>query len=143
MDTEQAAIERTIALLDAEAKPDPIDPERYCLGLLAGEMGEAAAVIGNALRFGLVTPQNSQETAAQELASELGDVLAAIDFAIMHGLVDVAEVMEQRMAKRRRLTSDKSRDNLGRRLAPALPEGGLYVLPQSTAAAMQGDQVRR
>jgi NTP pyrophosphatase (non-canonical NTP hydrolase) len=143
MNTEQAAIERAIALLETQQAPNTIDPERYCLGLLAGEMGEAAAVIGNALRFGLVTPQNSQETAAQELAMELGDVLAAIDFAIMHGLVDAAEVTEQRMEKRRKLLNAKARDNLGRRLAPAPPAGGLHILPQSSEAAIRGDRVRR
>ncbi len=91
----------------------------YALGLLAEECGEVVQVVGKCFRFGLDTPRGRTGPTARDLLHlELGDVLAAIDYAAARGVVDKAAIRKQRMAKRARLLDPKSRDARGRRLAP-------------------------
>jgi hypothetical protein len=98
--------------------PPPVMPEPYCLGLLTGEMGEALAVLGNMGRFGVDTPGHGGVIARRELEAEIGDVLAAIDFAIAHGVVHPEAVGLARRRKWEKLCNPASVDHLGRKLAP-------------------------
>jgi hypothetical protein len=106
----------------ATAIPSRISAETYCLGLLASEMGEALQVIGNALRFGLRTPEREGDDGRVRLEMELGDVFAAMRFAIAHDVVGYWPVTERANAKEAKLRDPDQRDNLGRRLAPAPPD---------------------
>jgi hypothetical protein len=102
------------------------EAQHYALALLAGEMGEALDPIGNALRFGLDSPQWPHGTIPASVPNsprallnlELGDVLAAIEYAIQRDLVERDLVYHQRDVKLMKLLDPDSRDNLGRRLAP-------------------------
>ena len=101
--------------------------ENYALGLLCEEFGEALQLIGKALRFGidsvgvkdpLTGHIDTTVTARERLNVELGDALAAIDYAGQRGLVDPNQVAIARSAKIKKLLDPNSRDNMGRRLAP-------------------------
>ena len=98
--------------------------ERYALGLLVEEMGEAIQIIGKWLRFGEDAGPDQHpywgRNARQMLPAELGDVLAAIDFATSAGLVDRDEVGKAARRKLGKLLSSESRDAQGKRLAPDL-----------------------
>jgi NTP pyrophosphatase (non-canonical NTP hydrolase) len=105
-----------------ESKVDPIE---YAQGLLGEEMGEVAALLGKARRFGLDTPGPDCApyfgmTAREGIEFEIGDVLAAVDYAVMAGLLNREFIEEQRRRKLAKLLDPEKRDNLGRRLAPAL-----------------------
>jgi hypothetical protein len=113
-------------------KDDAVERVNYCLGLLAEEMAEATAMIGKALRFGIDTPgppapPYSGESARQNLEVELGDAMAAIHFAARHGVVDLGRIVDRSNAKIEKLLNPDSRDNLGRRLAPAPPDRAAIV----------------
>jgi NTP pyrophosphatase (non-canonical NTP hydrolase) len=100
--------------------------ERYCLGLLTEEMAEAAQLVGKSLRFGIDTPGPDAApyhgaNARQLLELELGDVLAAIRFAELHGVVDAYEVADRCDRKLAKLLDPTNKDNLGRQLAPTPP----------------------
>lgn len=90
----------------------------YVLGLLTEEMGEANQIIGKAQRFGFQTPGRGNLTPKDTLPIELGDVLAAIEYAVQRGVVDREALLMARDRKLALLVSSESRDNLGRRLAP-------------------------
>lgn len=97
--------------------------ERYCLGLLVEEIGEALCHVGRAYRFGYDTPEfkseNGTDVSAQELLhKELGDVQAAIHFASMHRLIDPNKVAWYSYRKTLKLYDESKKDNLGRPLAP-------------------------
>jgi hypothetical protein len=98
----------------------PIDSEEYARGLLCEEMGEALTFVGSGIRFGGDTPGRGTgaKTPRQALARELGDVLAAVEYACRAGLVSRDEVTRGREAKIGKLLNPDSKDNLGRRLAP-------------------------
>jgi hypothetical protein len=102
---------------------------RYALGLLVEEMGEALCHIGRALRFGLQTVGQDGRTEQEGLNRELGDVVAAIDYADRGKVVaDWSKISFHRLPKRLKLLDPTSTDNMGRRLAPdpseaALPSG--------------------
>jgi hypothetical protein len=105
-------------------KPD-ISVERYILGLLAEEAGEVLQWAGKSLRFGFDTPGRKDaagnvtgETPRTLMPPELGDFLAAIDFAAAHGFIDKAAVEDARARKLAKLLNPASLDNLGRPLAP-------------------------
>lgn len=100
------------------------DAESYCLGLLTEEMSEAGCHIGRAERFGLDTPGQDGVAERAGLAKELGDVLAAVRFAELHGVVNATEVADRCDAKLAKLLDPAQQDNLGRPLAPVPP---LYV----------------
>lgn len=114
------------------------DVEAYCLGLLTEEAGEVLQLVGKALRFGIDTPGvkrldgtvDYSLTSRSMLPVELGDLLAGIDFAVAHGLIDADVVAEQRKRKFAKLTDPSVMDNLGRPLAPQ---------PSRTANALPGD----
>jgi hypothetical protein len=106
---------------------------KYGLGLLAEECGEVVEVCasiqlecgkvvqlcGKAFRFGLDTPSKSRGGTARELLhEECGDILAAIDYAVERGILDPDKLEKRRTHKRKRLLNPKSKDGLGRRLAP-------------------------
>lgn len=105
---------------------DDSDPEDYCLGLLTEEAGEISQMVGKAFRFGLYTPGQKDEdgnvdmsiTPYTELSKECGDMLAAIDFALAHGIIDRDIVNNQHSRKYDKLTDPDAKDNLGRLLAP-------------------------
>ena len=98
-----------------------IEADEYARGLYCEETGESLTVMGSGMRFGDDTPGRDgtmHDSPRTALAKEMGDVLAAIEYACMSGLVDrdmVATARERKLAK---LLSPGSRDNLGRRLAP-------------------------
>jgi len=103
-----------------------IGAEQYCLGLLTEEMAEAGQLVGKALRFGIDTPGPDAApyhgaSARQLLDVELGDVLAAIRFAELHGVVDATAVADQCDRKLAKLLDPTKQDNLGRQLAPTPP----------------------
>lgn len=97
------------------------EAERYCLGLLTEEMCEAGCHIGRAERFGLDTLGEDGISERAGLTKELGDVLAAIRFAEMHGMVDATEVADACDTKLAKLLDPSNVDNLGRQLAPTPP----------------------
>lgn len=132
-----AVVERARALLDQvaafAAQPKPVVAvERasdttvtYVLGLLAEEGGEISQWVGKALRFGIDTPGRldangkvSGETPRTLLPDELGDMLAAVQFALAHGVFNRAKVFDARDRKLAKLLNPAARDNLGRQLAP-------------------------
>lgn len=120
-----AALTREILARIRRQESLATDLERYAKGLVIGEMGEALAVLGNGERFGLDTPSGHAATNPSErsrLVEELGDVLAAIEWATRAGLVDRAALEERKTRKLAKLTDPTMRDNLGRPLAPALPD---------------------
>jgi hypothetical protein len=95
----------------------------YALGLMVEEMGEASAMIGKALRFGLDTPGPQAEpycgrTARDGLELELGDVAASHRWADLDGVIRLGAVDDRRDSKLRKLTISGQTDNLGRPLAP-------------------------
>lgn len=99
--------------------------ETYVLGLLAEEAGEVLQWVGKSLRFGYDTPGRKDasgavtgETPRDLLPGEIGDILAAIDFAVAHGLLDRSAIEAARTAKLAKLLNPAARDNLGRQLAP-------------------------
>jgi hypothetical protein len=101
--------------------------QQYARDLLTEEFGEALQGIGKAGRFGIDTPGVKDAltgvvdlsiTPRTVLERELGDVMAAIDYAGAAGLVDRSVVEQRRVAKLQRLLDPTSLDNLGRRLAP-------------------------
>ena len=95
--------------------------EQYALGLLAEECGEALQLIGKALRFGLDKPGSiglvTHPTGPRPfLALELGDILAAVDYACIRGVVVTEEVIKQKKRKLEMLLTHVCKD--GGRLAP-------------------------
>lgn len=100
-----------------------VDPIEYAQGLLGEEMSEVGAMLGKARRFGLDTPGPVSApyfgmTARQGVEIELGDVLAAIDYSALAGLINMEFVEGQRRRKLAKLLDPDKLDNLGRRLAP-------------------------
>ncbi|MDR6953850.1 NTP pyrophosphatase (non-canonical NTP hydrolase) [Ancylobacter sp. 3268] len=101
------------------------EAERYCLGLLAEEAGEIVQLVGKAMRFGTDTPgrlnaagEVSGETPRTLLPAELGDMLAAVSFAIRHGIVQSEAIETAQVRKLAKLLDPDAKDNLGRPLAP-------------------------
>ena len=100
--------------------------EQYVLGLIVEEKDEVGQLIGQALRFGLDTPGvkrldgtiDMEHTPRSMLAVELGDIAAAISFAILHDIVDGQALSDAMKAKLAKLTDPSARDNLGRPFAP-------------------------
>lgn len=100
------------------------DIERYGMGLMVEEMGEALQAIGQGLRFGLDTPNGEGQAGREKLAFELGDVRASISWAERARIVDDFVIEDRGRLKLGILLSPASRDNLGRRLAPDLARRG-------------------
>lgn len=99
--------------------------ERYACALIAEECGEVVQMCGKALRFGLNTPHSvngkrvkDAPTCLHALEKELGDVIAAIDYAIRRGVVHEPSIRAAHDRKLAKLLSPQSKDFLGRRLAP-------------------------
>jgi hypothetical protein len=100
---------------------NPTDAEDYARGLYCEEAGESLTVVGSGLRFGVDTPGRADgggDSPRLMLAKEMGDVLAAVEYACRSGLVDRRTVEKARDRKIAKLLDPQSRDNLGRRLAP-------------------------
>lgn len=100
----------------AQAGRDEREP--YGLGLLAEEMGEAIQVIGKWLRFGRDHVNRTGEWPALQLSIEVGDVLAAIAYAELAGILDARVLRDRRQQKLAKLLDPASRDDQGCRLAP-------------------------
>lgn len=94
--------------------------EYYCLGLLTEEGGEISQEVGKALRFGPDTKNPKDGTTPrQRLSIECGDMQAAIDFNLDHGILDEETMENARVRKIDKLRDPvNSKDNLGRPLAP-------------------------
>lgn len=120
VDAEECASVATVLRTCAGAlQALPTAVERYALGLLAEECGEVQQAVGKALRFSADEPAGPGGiTPRQEIERELGDVIAAIRYAGIRGVVDYAIVIERANAKYARLMDPDSKDALGRRLAP-------------------------
>ena len=121
---ERALIEFCGRLGAALPAPDA-RTQAYVFGLLAEEAGEVLQLVGKALRFGLDTPGRLgpdgdvlPDTPRTLLPCELGDLLAAVEFAIHHELVDGEAVHAAYLRKLARLLDPAALDNLGRPLAP-------------------------
>lgn len=113
------------ARLAAEARQQVA--EKYALGLLNEECGEAVQMIGKAMRFGIDTPGPEAEpyngaSARANLEKEAGDILAALKYARLSGLLNRDTVQRFADAKFAKLTDPQSRDAHGNRLAPPLPQ---------------------
>ena len=126
--------------------PEGGEVESYALGLLVEECGEVAQLVGKALRFGIDTPGvkdpltghiDMAVTPRTNLHTELGDVIAAIDFAAAAGLIDKFAVSQRAVEKFARLTNPDARDNLGRRLAPRVAGPAETETPRKDGAAPQ------
>lgn len=94
--------------------------EEYAFALLGEEGGEVAQVTGKATRFGIDTPRKSSEgrTARDLMHEEVGDVLAAADYAVARGVLDRKTLEKRRRMKLKRLLDPKSKDSQGNRFAP-------------------------
>jgi hypothetical protein len=104
------------------------DPQLYATALLGEEGGEIAQIVGKAGRFGLDAPGPDRapyfgKTARQLLAIEAGDMLAAIRYGALAGLLDMTQVEAFAARKLAKLLDPDSRDCNGYRLAPD-PKGG-------------------
>lgn len=97
--------------------------ERYCIGMITGEMAEVAYEIASGDRFGYdnPNPQDPDDSPRRNLSREAGDVEAAILFGKLHGLIDPEIAGAAREAKIKLLLSDAT-NRTGARLAPKVPE---------------------
>ncbi|MPR11499.1 hypothetical protein [Microvirga tunisiensis] len=109
------------------------DVEAYCVGKILSECGEFAQVGGNALCFGIDTPDGAK-TGRSRIEEELGDIIAAISFASLHEVVAGEAVTARARKKLQKLLDPTQRDNLGRSLAPQ---------PRSLVAGTVGLVTRR
>ncbi|WP_262267006.1 MULTISPECIES: hypothetical protein [Microvirga] len=91
--------------------------EAYCLGKLISEAGELGQVAGNALCFGIDTPDHGK-AARVRIEEELGDLHAAMTFAACHGIIRSHAVAHHSIRKLQKLLDPRQKDNLGRPLAP-------------------------
>lgn len=115
-------------LSDPRYVSEVIGPRRYCVGLLGSECSEVSKLCHEGMRFGVDTPYKPDASLIEEITRECGDVLASIEFAIAHDLLDGESVRRAKIDKLRVLLDPKRVDNLGRRLAPALPDGAVRAL---------------
>lgn len=102
-----------------------VRPEEYARGLLCEEAGEIIQALGKSSRFGIDTPGPERApyfgmTGREMVELECGDMLAAIEWATMAGLIRRDVIRGQMSRKLAKLLDPDGRDNLGRRLAPAL-----------------------
>ena len=103
--------------------------EAYCLGKIISECGEFAQVAGNALCFGIGSPDH-KGTGRLRIEEELGDIHAAMTFAALHGVISGDAVSARSRRKLQKLLDPDQRDNLGRPLAPQPPEtASARILP--------------
>lgn len=89
--------------------------EKYSLALLSEESAEVGKEASKAIRFGYDTP------AKESLCDEIGDFIAALEYATKRGLFnqeDVERIESSAKKKLSKLLDPNSTDNLGRRLAP-------------------------
>jgi hypothetical protein len=99
-------------------------PTTYALALLAEEAAEVTQQAMKWLRFGPDTPgwvNNKGLTPRQLINEEVGDLIAAMEFAELHGLLDdhaISLAADRKLAK---LLNPAILDNLGRPLAPQPP----------------------
>lgn len=133
------------AFLAPQGEPVTEAVEQYVMGLLTEEAGEILQWLGKSFRFGIDTPGRlgtdgkvTGETPRTLLPDELGDMLAAIDFAVAHGMFDYSAIEAARTRKLAKLLNPDARDNLGRPLAPQLIND--VALPaQPTAGWREGE----
>jgi hypothetical protein len=117
-----------------------VTAETYALGLLVEEAGESAQMVGKWLRFGPDHTRNDGVTARKLLPVEVGDLLAAIDYATAAGVLDPDAVAAQRARKFAKLTNAASCDDEGRRLAPSVEAGFHRLATQPAEAQGAGEE---
>lgn len=107
-----------------------ISAQRYCIGLLGEEASEIAVEASRGARFGYDTPASVSppESVVEAITRECGDVLAAIEFACRHKVLDRNNVIEAARTKLRKLLDPDRRDYIDRRLAPEPPTHEAYTL---------------
>ncbi len=109
------------------ANPPYSDPvkwtrqERYWIGKLISETGEFNQAAGNAMCFGIDTPDKTT-SGRGAMQDEAGDIIAALRIAIRAGIFSLTDILRRADAKEAKLLDAGQRDNLGRRLAPPVPE---------------------
>lgn len=95
------------------------EAQQYALALLTEECGETLQTIGKAGRFGIDTPGVKHPytgivdltiTPRTELEKELGDLMAAIDYAAAAGIVSASAVQSRRATKFEKLVNPESLD---------------------------------
>jgi hypothetical protein len=97
--------------------------EIYGLGLIAEESGEIVQLVGKALRFGVdargpAGPPSHGSHVRELLPIEVGDILAAIRYLALTGLLDLVDAERCADAKLNKLLDPSSVLADGRRLAP-------------------------
>jgi NTP pyrophosphatase (non-canonical NTP hydrolase) len=86
-------------------EPQPI-PYQYELAVLGEECGEVMQIVGKTMRFGYDSHSpldKDKKTNLALLHEEVGDILAAVDFAVERGLLDREKLVTRQFYKRRRL----------------------------------------
>jgi NTP pyrophosphatase (non-canonical NTP hydrolase) len=79
---------------------------QYEMAVIAEECGEVTQLVGKALRFGWDSHDPLKingRTNLELLHDEVGDVMAAIDFAVERGLLDREALQQRSFYKRRKL----------------------------------------
>lgn len=115
--------QRTASLLDfvREIALRPTERESYWINKMVSECGEFGQVAGNVGCFGIDTPDKGG-TARERMEEEAADIHAATVLAIRHGVLSGARIARRSLAKQKKLLDPTQLDNLGRPLAPPLPE---------------------
>lgn len=115
--------ERSASLLDflREIALRPTERESYWINKMVSECGEFGQVAGNVGCFGIDTPDKGG-TARERMEEEAADIHAATVLAIRHGVLSGARIARRSLAKQKKLLDPTQRDNLGRPLAPPLPD---------------------
>ena len=126
----QADEDGVMVLVSRQALDEAIGTlsDLYALGLVAEEMGEVIQLIGKWLRFGPDHARRDGESARTLMPTEMGDVVAAMDFACLDGIASFRDVIRRREAKKAKLLNPESRDDQGCRLAPE-PRGVRHAHP--------------
>lgn len=106
-------------------------PFQYELAVIGEECGEVVQMVGKIMRFGLesYSPEDAdRRTNHQLLHDEVGDILAAVDFATERGLLDSETLMTRKFAKRRKMHA----------MAPntVRPANPIYTAPASETKAV-------
>jgi hypothetical protein len=87
-------------------QPLPLEYQ-YETALIAEECGEVTQIVGKALRYGWDSydPANPTVSNLDLFHYEVGDVLAAVEFATARGLLDPAKLAEHQKAKVKKLNA--------------------------------------
>jgi hypothetical protein len=120
-DAERRPHQATLLDLVRETATQCTGVERYWLGKIISEAGEFGQVAGNVECFGIDTPDHGGAARAR-LEDEAGDIHAALVMAVRHGVLSGRRIAHRSRLKQRKLSDPNQTDNLGRPLAPPLPD---------------------